>query len=104
MVVDPSHLYVYINRNQSNSLELFEIVKIFSTLYILEGVDKDKAVGEIIFFSSKTINKIISEKAVKTFRYLDINGNGEISLGEFIKTCSADRALLEDLCQNYWSF
>ena len=33
-------------RNQSNSLELVELVKIFSTIYILEGVDKDKAVGK----------------------------------------------------------
>ena len=33
-------------RDQSNSLELVELVQIFSTIYILEGVDKDKAVGK----------------------------------------------------------
>lgn len=32
-------------RDQSNSLELVELVQLFSTIFILEGVDKDKAVG-----------------------------------------------------------
>lgn len=72
--------------NQSNSLELVELVKLFSTIFILEGVDKDKAV----------------DKAVKSFGYMDINRNGEVSKNEFIKTCLSDKALVDHLCQNNW--
>ena len=37
-------------RDESNSLQLAELVELFSTFFILEGVDKDKAVGKKPFY------------------------------------------------------
>ena len=92
-------------RNQSNSLELVELVKIFSTIYILEGVDKDKAVGKKPnqFPYWLRLQWPFLDKAVKTFGYMDINRNGEVSRKEFIKTCLNDKALIDHLCQNHWT-
>lgn len=44
----------------------------------------------------------LSDKAVKTFGYMDVNRNGEVSRKEFIKTCLSDKALVDHLCQNSW--
>ena len=69
-------------RDQSNSLELVELVQIFSTIYILEGVDKDKAVGKksLLFSLLIEISMIFSCKAQLnkcTFLYVCLSVCGQ---------------------------
>ena len=63
----------------SNSIQLSEMMELFGTLYISEGLDEELAV----------------ERAQKIFRFLDINNDGDITEDEFVRGCLQDEDLVE---------
>ena len=63
----------------SNSIQLSEMMELFGTLYISEGLDEELAV----------------ERAQKIFSFLDINNDGDITEDEFVRGCLQDEELVE---------
>jgi len=66
------------DKDQSHSIQLGEMIEVFGTLYMNEGLDKQLAV----------------DRAVKIFSDLDIDGDGDITEEEFIKGCLKDHDLV----------
>ena len=62
-----------------------EIVELFSTLYILEDEDIERA----------------QEKAIGVFTDIDKDGDLEISMEEFIEMCKEDDEIIQTLEEVY---
>jgi len=62
----------------SNSIQLSEMMEMFGTLYLNEGLDEELAV----------------ERAQKIFSFLDINNDGDITEDEFVRGCLQDEELV----------
>ena len=69
------------DKDGSDSIQLGEMVEIFSTLYLCEGLDKDLAV----------------ERAEQVFNLLDANNDGDVTEDEFVQGCLEDDDLVEEL-------
>ena len=67
--------------DQSGFIQLKEMVELFGTLYINEGLDQ----------------KLAIEQAYTTFAFLDTGSDGSVSEDEFIFGCVQDQNLLETL-------
>ena len=67
------------DKDGSNSIQLSEMVELFGTLYLNEGLEEDLA----------------TERAEKIFSLLDINNDGDITEDEFVKGCLQDEELVE---------
>ena len=65
----------------SGSIQLSEMMEVFGTLYLNEGVDEELA----------------TERALKIFGFLDINNDGDVSQEEFIRGCLQDEELVDAL-------
>jgi Ca2+-binding EF-hand superfamily protein len=59
------------DKDNSNTIQLSEMVELFGTLYLSEGLEKEAAV----------------ERAIKIFSALDINNDGDITEEEFVRGC-----------------
>ena len=71
------------DKDGSDSIQLREMLEVFATLYLNEGVNEDLAI----------------ERATKIFSFLDANNDGDISEDEFVQGCLKDEdlvTLLED--------
>jgi len=62
------------DKDSSGTIELPEMIEIIGTLYEMEGVARDSA----------------ADRARKIFGELDINGDGELDMEEFVKGCMED--------------
>ena len=69
------------DKDNSNSIQLVEMVEIFTMLYLCEGLDEKLAV----------------ERAEKVFALLDTNHDGDISKDEFVNGCLNDDGLVQEL-------
>ena len=67
------------DKDGSNSIQLSEMVELFGTLYLNEGLEEDLA----------------TERAEKIFSLLDINNDGDITEDEFVRGCLQDEDLVE---------
>ena len=67
------------DKDGSNSIQLSEMVELFGTLYLNEGLEEDLA----------------TERAEKIFSLLDINNDGDITEDEFVRGCLQDEELVE---------
>ena len=77
-------------RNRVGFLSLAEIIEIFSTIYILEDEEMEKAL----------------EKATQVFWDLDTEDDQEISREEFIAMCRQDDGIIQTLKETHewiWS-
>ena len=72
-------------RNRAGFISLAEIIEIFSTIYILEDEETEKAL----------------EKATQVFWDIDREGNFEISKEEFIEMCRQDDGIIETLKETH---
>ena len=59
------------DKDQSGTIELGEMVELFGTLYLNEGLDEEAAV----------------ERAMAIFSTLDINNDGDVTEDEFVRGC-----------------
>ena len=69
------------DKDGSNSIQLGEMVEIFSMLYLCEGLNVELAV----------------ERAEQVFNLLDANNDGDITEDEFVKGCMEDDDLMQEL-------
>ena len=69
------------DKDGSNSIQLGEMVEIFSTLYLSEGLDEDLAV----------------ERAEHVLHMLDADNDGDVNEKEFVNRCMEDHDLVNDL-------
>jgi len=67
------------DKDGSNSIQLGEMIELFATLYLSEGLEEELA----------------TERAEKIFSLLDINNDGDISEDEFVQGCLQDEELVE---------
>ena len=59
------------DKDQSQTIQLGEMVELFGTLYLNEGLEMDAAV----------------ERAMAIFSTLDIDGDGDVTEDEFVRGC-----------------
>ena len=76
--------YDLLDPHKNGSIEIKQIIVLFATLYMNEGLDKYLAV----------------ERAYSTFSILDTGSNGTISKKEFILGCIQDKKLVQELSIN----
>ena len=69
------------DKNGSESIQLGEMVEIFSMLYICEGLEESLAV----------------ERAEQVFNLLDSNNDGDVTEEEFVNGCLDDDDLVKEL-------
>ena len=69
------------DKDGSDSIQLGEMVEIFSMLYLCEGIDEKLAV----------------ERAEKVFNLLDANNDGDVTEDEFVNGCLDDADLVREL-------
>ena len=69
------------DKDGTGTIELGEIVEIFATLYINEGLDTDMGI----------------DRAVGVYALLDVDNNGEVTEDEFVKHCLGDENLVKVL-------
>ena len=69
------------DKDGSNSIQLGEMVEIFSTLYLSEGLDEDLAV----------------DRAEHVFHMLDTDNDGDVTEEEFVNGCLEDKDLVKEL-------
>ena len=74
-------LFRMFDRDGSATLTLAEMVEVFSSLYITEGLDQDAAV----------------DRAEEIFSALDEDLDGEVSCEEFVRGCLEDRQLVAEM-------
>ena len=72
-------------RKRVGFITLAEIIEIFSTIYILEDEETEKAL----------------EKATQVFWDIDREGNFEISKEEFIEMCRQDDGIIDTLKETH---
>ena len=69
------------DKDGSNSIQLGEMVEIFSMIYLIEGIDENLAV----------------ERAEQVFHMLDEDNDGDVTEEEFVKGCMEDDDLVKEL-------
>ena len=69
------------NKDWSNSIQLVEMVEIFSMLYLSESLDENLAI----------------ERAEKVFHMLDADNDGDVTEEEFVNGCLEDEDLVKEL-------
>ena len=69
------------DKDKSQTIQLGEMVELFGTLYLNEGLEKDLAV----------------DRAMKIFATLDINNDGDVTEDEFVRGCLEDEDLVKAL-------
>jgi len=69
------------DKDQSQTIQLGEMVELFGTLYLNEGLEMDAAV----------------ERANAIFSALDINNDGDVTEEEFVRGCMEDENLVRAL-------
>jgi len=67
------------DKDGSNSIQLSEMMELFGTLYLNEGLEEELA----------------TERAEKIFSMLDVNNDGDITEDEFVRGCLQDEELVE---------
>ena len=77
----PGMLSVLTRKYQSGFISVKEMVEMLGTVYTLEGFNKSEA----------------AERVELIFNLLDTDGDGEISVTEFIKGCLEDKEILSVL-------
>ena len=90
-----------IDKTNSQSVHLTDLLELFATLYILENQDKDKALGKTVSFLHQLIWSFWAERAETVFGSLDLNADEEISKAEFVESCLKDRELRKALGNFY---
>ena len=74
----------------NGSIDLSEMTRFVVSIYRMMG-DKDKV---------KTSIGSPEDKAVAIFQRMDVNNDGKVTRGEFVRTCLNDQKLLELLTPN----
>ena len=74
-------LFMYDFKDGSKSIQLSEMMEVFGTLYLNEGVTEELAI----------------DRAQKIFSFLDVNNDGDISEEEFVRGCLQDEELVRAL-------
>ena len=69
------------DKDQSQTIQLGEMVELFGTLYLNEGLEMDAAV----------------ERANAIFSALDINNDGDVTEEEFVRGCMEVRSVGDDV-------
>ena len=69
------------DKDKSQTIQLGEMVELFGTLYLNEGLEKDLAV----------------DRAMAIFSTLDINNDGDVTEEEFVRGCLEDEDLVRAL-------
>ena len=69
------------DKDGSDSIQLGEMVEIFSMLYLCEGIDE----------------KLAIVRAEKVFNLLDANNDGDVTEDEFVNGCLDDADLVQEL-------
>ena len=75
------HVFQLCDTDRSDRIQLRELVGLFGTLYINEGVDKNLAV----------------ERSYQIFNTLDTTNDGYVTKEEFIQACLQDKDLVNNL-------
>lgn len=71
------------DKDKSKTIQLGEMVELFGTLYLNEGLEKEAAV----------------DRAMAIFSTLDINNDGDVTEEEFVRGClEVANIVLFDLC------
>ena len=80
------------DKDKSKTIQLGEMVELFGTLYLNEGLEKEAAV----------------ERAMAIFSTLDINNDGDVTEEEFVRGClevaNIFRTLRTILFRYCWKF
>ena len=69
------------DKDKSQTIQLGEMVELFGTLYLNEGLEKDLAV----------------DRAMAIFSTLDVNNDGDVTEDEFVRGCLEDEDLVRAL-------
>lgn len=69
------------DKDKSQTIQLAEMVELFGTLYLNEGLEKDLAV----------------DRAMAIFSTLDVNNDGDVTEDEFVRGCLEDEDLVRAL-------
>lgn len=72
------------DKDASGTIELSEMVEVIGTLYDMEGVVTSGGEGN-------------EQRANRIFAELDINGDGELTMEEFVRGCMQDKELVRML-------
>ena len=72
------------DKDASGTIELTEMMEVIGTLYDMEGVTTSGGEGN-------------EQRANRIFAELDINGDGELTMEEFVRGCMQDKDLVRML-------
>jgi len=72
------------DKDGSGTIELTEMVEVIGTLYDMEGVTTSGGEGN-------------EQRATRIFAELDINGDGELTMDEFVRGCMQEKDLVRML-------